>query len=214
MNYAERASEYERVYDKPERHEDRERVRKLLCESLRDKNILEIACGTGYWTQPVSHSAASIVASDINEEVLQIARQKAYPPDRVRFQIADAFRLDNVSSGFDAGFAMFWWSHISRTRIPEFLSAFHNRLAPGATVVFVDNLYIEGNNNPMSKKIDADGNTYSLRRLENGKEFEIIKNFPTDSELRKILEPATDLLEIRRLTYYWIVSYRIRKVDA
>lgn len=206
--YAERAAEYERVYDKPERHKDRESLRETLRGLLHGRNVLEIACGTGYWTHPVSQSAKSIVATDVNEEVLQIARQKSYESGRVSFQIADAFELNDVTGPFDAGFAMFWWSHISRPKIPAFLSAFHGKLAPGAIVIFADNIYVEGSNNPMSEKVDAEGNTYSRRKLENGKEFEILKNFPTDAELRSIVSAAADRIEIRRLTYYWCLSYR------
>src|SRR5580700_3639706 len=90
--YAKRAKEYERIYQKPERQADLARLRKLCAEQLAGQTVLEIACGTGYWTQPVSQTAKSIVATDINDEVLRIARAKKYQCE-ISFQQADAFNL-------------------------------------------------------------------------------------------------------------------------
>jgi len=49
--YSNRASEYERVYDKPERQHELEWLRQRVPEILRGRRVLEVACGTGYWTQ-------------------------------------------------------------------------------------------------------------------------------------------------------------------
>src|SRR5437879_9405991 len=74
--YAERAKEYERIYQKPERQQELQQLRDFVQRAFANSRVLEIACGTGYWTEILSASAASIVATDINEEVLAIARSK------------------------------------------------------------------------------------------------------------------------------------------
>ena len=74
--YAGRASEYERIYDKPERQDDLRHLSRFLEGAFAGADLFEVACGTGYWTEIVSRSAASVVATDINEEVLAIARSK------------------------------------------------------------------------------------------------------------------------------------------
>ena len=83
--YAKRANEYERVYAKPERQRDlaalKERVRRMLA----GRRVLELACGTGYWTEVFAPVAKEVTALDVNEEVLAIARAKSYPPGRVEF---------------------------------------------------------------------------------------------------------------------------------
>jgi ubiquinone/menaquinone biosynthesis C-methylase UbiE len=61
--------------------------------TLAGKHVLEIACGTGYWTEVISSSAASIIAIDINDEVLEIARSKKLNQQKVLFQRADAYAL-------------------------------------------------------------------------------------------------------------------------
>src|SRR5207237_10299255 len=91
--YAERAAEYERIYAKPERQEDLRQLRGFVERTFAGANVFEIACGTGCWTEVVARSAASVVATDINEEVLAIARSKTMDRERTTIRKADAYAL-------------------------------------------------------------------------------------------------------------------------
>ena len=71
--YAERAAEYDEVYRKPERQEDLAKLRQLLPPLVAGKRVLEVAAGTGYWTQVLANSAAAITATDLNAETIAIA---------------------------------------------------------------------------------------------------------------------------------------------
>ena len=53
------------------------------------KEVLEIACGTGYWTPFLASGAASVLATDINEEVIAIAHQKTFEQENVSFKVED-----------------------------------------------------------------------------------------------------------------------------
>ena len=53
--YAQRAAYYERVYFKPERQPDLRLMEAWLAEQFVGQQVLEIACGTGWWTR---HGAA------------------------------------------------------------------------------------------------------------------------------------------------------------
>ncbi len=204
--YADRAREYEQVYALPERQDDIRTLKTLLPQIFAGQDLLEIACGTGYWTQPLSLTAHSILATDITIEVIEIAKEKSYYGGNVRFQLADALTLTGVSGNFTAGFAGFWWSHILLGELAGFLSAFHATLGPGTLVTFIDNTRA-GTRHPFTHT-DPNGNTYQARRLADGREYSVLKNLPTEAELRThLLGIATDI-EYRSLTYYWCLTYR------
>ena len=207
--YAKRAHEYERIYEKPERQNDLERLRNLFRKTLAGKNVLEIACGTGYWTQVISQAANSITATDINEEVLQIARAKTYGCE-IRFQRADAFELNpSPQINFTAGLAAAWWSHLRKSQIKSFLGRFHQLFPPGSLLVFMDNKFVPGSNTPISRT-DDEGNTYQNRRLEDGSEHEVLKNFPTGHEIRTLIKNSVDEICWTELTYYWFLAYKLK----
>lgn len=212
--YAQRAAEYEKVYTKPERAKDRQKLNNELRRVFAGHDVLEVACGTGYWTLPVSEVARSVVGTDVNEEVLLIAQSKPYPDGRVRFVKSDAYSLDDVSGDFTAALASYWFSHIPKNRRLEFIRTLHSKLKPGAIVVFVDNIYVEGSNNPMSDYVDGEGNTYSRRRLQDGSEWDVLKNFPTEDELRKLLDGSAEDIEYYKSSYYWWLSYRVSKFSC
>lgn len=208
--YSKRAREYERIYDKPERQADIARLREHLCQALAGRRVLELACGTGFWTAAIADSVSSIHATDASEEVLEIARAKQLDPVRVTFAGSDAYHPVTPTHDFDAGLAMFWWSHIPHARLTSFLESFHAALQPGARVVFADNRFAEGSSTPVSRT-DAEGNTYQLRRLDDGSTHEVLKNFPSSDELRRVIAPHADEIEVTMFDYFWCVSYQTKE---
>lgn len=46
--YARRAGEYEQIYQKPERQPDIAATMNLLRQLLAERDVLEVACGTGF----------------------------------------------------------------------------------------------------------------------------------------------------------------------
>ena len=206
--YARRAAEYEKIYDKPERQADLARMRADIPALFKGARVLEIACGTGYWTPLIAAQAKSVTAVDFNEETLAIARSKTYPRKNVGFRQADAYALPDFGSRFSGCYAGFWWSHVLLGRLDAFLEGVHRRLEPGATVAFMDNRYVEGSSTPLSRK-DPDGNTYQSRRLADGSRHEVLKNFPTAQELRARLGRFGAEVGVTEYQYYWVATYRI-----
>ena len=206
--YAQRAAEYEAIYAKPERQADLARMREDIPSLFKNERVLEIACGTGYWTPLIAAQAQSVLALDYNEETLAIARTKKYPKANVRFERADAYALPGWKEKLSAAYAGFWWSHVPLGRIDSFLAHLHSRLASGARVAFMDNTQVEGSSTPISRR-DAEGNTYQSRRLGDGSSHEVLKNFPSAQELRERLGRHGSDVAVKEYEYYWVATYRI-----
>lgn len=207
--YRRRAREYEAIYARPERQADLASLRSLIGGRFEGARVLEVACGTGYWTQVIAEAATAIVATDLAREPMEIARTKRYPRQNVVFAEADAYALGEPLGRFDAAFAGFWWSHVPRERAQDFLDSLHARLAPGAPVLLLDNLYVEGTSTPVAG-IDAAGNTYQMRRLSDGSRVRVLKNFVSEGELRERIGPHASSFRFTALQYYWLVEYTLR----
>jgi SAM-dependent methyltransferase len=207
--YAERAFEYDEVYRKPERQADLARLKHMLPALVEGERVLEIAAGTGYWTQVLATTAASITATDINAETIAIAAQRDYGPAPVSLRTADAYRLDAVPGQFTLAFCGFWWSHILGADVPRFLTGVRARTGPGTTLVLVDNRYVPGSSTPISRT-GKDGDTYQRRRLADGREYEIVKNFPSREQIAADLEAAATDLAWTELDYFWVASCTLR----
>jgi SAM-dependent methyltransferase len=194
--YSRRAADYERIYHKPERQTDLARLRERLRSLLTGRRVLELACGTGYWTAVIADVVVSVLATDASEAVLEIARSKALDVSRVNFARADA------------GLAAFWWSHVPKQQLASFLFVFHAALRPAARLVFVDNSFVAGSSTAISRRDDAN-NTYQVRQLEDVAAHEVLKNFPNRAELLALVEPHAREVELVESEYFWCLSYKL-----
>ena len=205
--YRRRAGEYEEIYAWPDRQPDLDVLRSEIPARLAGCEVLEVACGTGYWTERIAAAAKRIVATDLAPEPLAIARAKAYACP-VELRMADAYALDPALGSFDGAFGGFWWSHVPLSLRQTFLHGLHSRLRPGARVVMFDNRYVEGAMHPVAET-DAEGNTYQKRRLSDGSENRVLKNFPSESDLRACLKGHAVTIRYLPLRYYWLLEYRL-----
>ena len=67
---------------------------------IKDKIVLEIACGTGLISKNVADAAESYIATDFSENMLKTAR-KGYVPDNLTFEREDAAFLSFDDDTFD-----------------------------------------------------------------------------------------------------------------
>ena len=210
--YRKRALEFEEVYhrDDPWVTKELEEVSAVLQKFLTRRNVLEVACGTGYWTQHLSHTAKTITAVDIAQEMLRIARTKSYACP-VRLQTGDAYALPFDARMFGGGLASFWLSHIPLDRIDAFLAGFHAKLRQGSPIFMVDNVYVPGLGGELIRK-DGDMNTYKMRELKDGTKHLVVKNYFSKDNLMDIVQgPRSrgNIEEIHIGKNYWFVAYRI-----
>jgi SAM-dependent methyltransferase len=205
--YEARASEFEAVYEKPERQAELRFLRGWLAQEVRGLTLLEVACGSGYWTGVAAATAITILATDCNPSPLELARSKNLGP-HVTYARADAFALPTQDCLFDGGMTHFWWSHVSLADQQRFLMHFASKLRKRAKLLMIDNTFAAGST-PIARR-DALGNTYQRRRLASGDDYEILKNFPTGEELRRSLEGSCASVTVLELEHYWAVSAVLR----
>ena len=207
--YRDRAPEYDAVYAKPERQSDLAELHQVLPPLVAGARILEIAAGTGYWTQTLSRSAAAITATDLNPETLDVARGREYGPALVTFGTADAYALDQVPGEFDLAFVGFFWSHILLADLPRFLNGLHGRLGSERRIIVLDNRYVPGSNHPISRASEQ-GDTYQIRTLADGRSYEIVKNIPDRAQFAADVADYVTDLEWTELPYYWMACCALR----
>jgi hypothetical protein len=68
---------------------------------------------------------------------------------------------------------------------------------------------VEGSSTAISRR-DAEGNTYQTRRLANGDEYEVLKNFPTAPELTQAVRTVAREARLEELQYYWFLAFTLK----
>ena len=210
--YAERADEYQSTvgYARAEYAVAVAPIKARYQLALEGQDVLEIACGPGYWTEAVAATAHSIVATDVDPHLVSLVGSRLSQLSNVRCQVADAYSLEGLKGPFTAAFSQHWWSHIPKSRISSFLTNLHSKLEPGALVLFLDALPYDYRR---SRRHDENGDLLEERALRNGKTFEVIKNFPNRGEVLSALSGIAEDVSYRqfRSEEYWTVSYRTKR---
>jgi SAM-dependent methyltransferase len=138
-------------------------------------DVLELAGGTGLWTRHLVRYATSLTVVDGAPEVLAINRERVGDP-AVRFLNADLFAFDPEPGAYDACFFSFWLSHVPAERFAAFWQMVATALAPNGRVMFVDSARTE-RSTAADHQLPGQGEQMMTRRLDDGREFQIVKRF-------------------------------------
>jgi 2-polyprenyl-3-methyl-5-hydroxy-6-metoxy-1,4-benzoquinol methylase len=158
----------------------RARIARLVAELRPTGSVLEIACGTGLWTEALAGLADTVTAIDAAPEVVEIARDRVRSAS-VSFEVTDVFSWEPATR-FDVIFFSAWLSHVPMRRFEQFWRLLRGLLIENGRVLFIDEHVDE-----------CEKETYVVgcdevveRRLRDGSRFRVIKNFvdPEGLELR------------------------------
>ena len=147
--------------------------------------IVELAAGTGWWS-PLLASKGELSMYDAAAAPLEHARERLVAHHlRAHLHVRDAWA--EPDRAVDAVFTGFWLSHVPRARLDEFLRLVRRWLKPGGTFAFIDSLL-----DPQSSAADHPPPTddTSVRRLDDGREFTIVKVYYEPDELEEALVRA------------------------
>ncbi len=202
--YSKRAEEYEQIYFR----ENKERRKEIDDEVLRlkklasQKSIIELACGTGYWTTRVSETASDIIATDLSLEMIQVAQKKTYNCP-IQFLQTDLHNPPFAKSSFDLLLLGFWFSHEPRQDYDRLFKTLLGLLKPNGKVWMIDNNPPAEGDIFKSTSKDKYGNNYKQRFLDDKTEYSILKNYFTEDSLKKIFEPYFKIKSLIHNKYYW-----------
>jgi len=167
-------------------------------------DVLEFAPGTGIRTERLVRTADTVVAFDAAPEMIELNRAKlaGRGGDRVTYQVGDIFSWQ-PDRAYDAACFGFWISHVPLERLAAFLATVAAALKPGGKAFFVD-----GRREPSSTAADqrlpeADAQTMT-RRLNDGREYQIVKNFFVPAALQARCAQAGLDVAIRETATYFM----------
>ena len=158
----------------------RTRIARLVADMRPAGRVLEIACGTGLWTEALAEWAGQVTAIDAAPEAVAIARDRVRAAN-VGFEVADVFSW-RPGTRFDVIFFSAWLSHVPATRFEPFWRLLRDLLADDGRVLFIDEHVDE-----RGKEVYLPGRDDVVeRRLNDGRRFRVVKNFvdPADLERR------------------------------
>ena len=163
-----------------------ELVRAALASLGPVNSALELACGTGLWTQQLEPMSSTITAVDASPEMLELNHGRVNS-DRVSYVQADLFDWEPDRS-FDLVFFGFWLTHVPRDRFEAFWKKVARAVAPGGRVFVVDNLLVP-DFRPLDHSDEDREDGTMTRHLEDGRSFRIVKIFYEPQQLSRMVEP-------------------------
>ncbi|MHB1089274.1 MAG: class I SAM-dependent methyltransferase [Acidimicrobiales bacterium] len=157
--------------------------------ALDEKNVLELAPGTGIWTEELCDRVAHLTAVDASSEMIALNRERlGSRAHKVTFIEADLFEW-LPDEQFDAVVFCFWISHVPTSRIDDFLARVATMLTPDGTVFFLD-ARRESTSTATDHVLPSNDEEVMTRRLDDGRTFTIYKNFWDAHELEDICRRA------------------------
>lgn len=196
--YDQRAAEYDEWYlrqgrfagrdDQAGWHADVAALRARVAAFAQGR-LLEIAAGTGWWTQHLA-ARAHVTALDYAPRMLEVARARLRHQGRRADAVrADAYRLPFADACFERCFFGFWLSHVPYARLAAFLGEVRRVLRPGGLVLVLDSA-------PSEPGQRAGVELLVERILNDGSRHEVLKILHTPDTLRAALAPLGTPVEL------------------
>jgi demethylmenaquinone methyltransferase/2-methoxy-6-polyprenyl-1,4-benzoquinol methylase len=195
--YRARAGEYDRWWNREGRFDrgpeangqwfaEAAQLEQALADLDPRGEVLELACGTGLWTRHLAGYADRVTAVDGSAEVIAINRARVDAAN-VRYLEADLFDWTPEPAAYDVCAFTFWLSHVPAERLDSFWAMVAGALKPGGRAIFIDSARTERSTAADHRLPEAEHETMT-RRLDDGREFQIIKRFWLPTELEAALD--------------------------
>jgi demethylmenaquinone methyltransferase/2-methoxy-6-polyprenyl-1,4-benzoquinol methylase len=165
-------------------------------------HVLELACGTGIWTEHLARRATRVIAVDASAEMIEINRDRVRA-DTVEYVQADLFEWTPPDGTFDVCFFGFWLSHVPETRFESLWETVRTALRPQGRVFFVDSDRTD-RSTATDHVLPAGDEETMVRKLGDGREFRIVKRFYAPDRLRRRLAELGWDVDVRSTGEFFI----------
>jgi len=213
--YDARASEYDEWFYRIGRYDRGEElnglwfnevavVKSALSQIGTVEHILELACGTGIWTQELLKIGKKITALDASQEVIEINQRKLGAAN-VDYQQVNLFSWE-PDAEYDLVFFSFWLSHVPPTLLDSFLKKVYNSVPIGGQVFIIDSRF-EHTSTAKNHVLKNDSNIQITRKLNDGQEFTILKIFYQPEQLLEKLTQVGFNADVNVTNNYFIYAH-------
>ncbi|HVB65746.1 MAG TPA: class I SAM-dependent methyltransferase [Nitrolancea sp.] len=164
---------------------------------------LELAAGTGIWTEKLVTLAKHVTVVDASPEMIAINQGKL-PGAPVTYIQASIFDWEPERT-YDLVFFSFWLSHVPPERVDDFLAKVRRSIRNGGKLFIIDSRFEQtgaAKNNPLFE----DEETYRTRILNDGNQYTIVKVYYQIEHLRQLLQQAGFAAEVKFTNEYFIVA--------
>jgi demethylmenaquinone methyltransferase/2-methoxy-6-polyprenyl-1,4-benzoquinol methylase len=214
LYYAMRASEYDDAYSCRGQHDrgpilnaewqqDMTRLQLAFDDVPLGGDIVELAAGTGVWTERLVDRARTLTVFDASREMLDVNRARlASSAAKIEYGVIDLFgwRPDRL---WDACVFGFWLAKVPDERVDEFLGVVASALRCGGVVCCVDKW-----------ADDAPSSEMETRRLNDGREFTIVDHPRTPSRIVDLFAKAGIEVEVQTFGQRFSLTSGTKKPSA
>lgn len=150
--------------------------------------LLEIASGTGWWTQHLARRA-TVTALDYAPAMLAQLGARLSDADLMAARVrGDAYALPFTAHSFDSAFFGFWLSHVPHARLPAFCAELRRVLRPGASLMVADSA-------PTAPEQFPGAEFLHERVLNDGSRHSVLKILHTPASMAQSLAPLGTIAE-------------------
>ncbi len=196
--YRARASEYDEWFYRLNRYDRGPNLNKLWFDDVAQvveafqrlepvDEALELAAGTGIWTERLVKIARHLTVVDASPEMIDINRSKV-PDANVTYVEHDLFAWE-PDREYDLVFFSFWLSHVPPEGLDAFLEKVRRAVRKGGRLFMIDSRFEQtgaATNNPLFEEEEV----HRTRILNDGSEYTIVKIYYEPDSLRESLNKA------------------------
>lgn len=194
-------------------------VRQSLHEFNLTGQVLDIAAGTGIWTQELVKMADHVTVLDSSEEMLKLNRQKMQGSN-ISYTLTDLFYWQPVMA-YDAVFMGFWLSHVPPALLYDFIGTVAGALKAGGKLFFVDSsaeptsrardIVEAAKQQNLTTDSPGSDRLTVRRRLKDGREFQIVKIFYRPDELIERFKAYNIDITIKQTDTFFLYGWGIKQ---